>query len=91
MTPERIQRKRTKGWRLPANTVCVSRPGRYGNPFDWQLLGREEAVRRFRLDLLARLEGDPHCLDELRGRNMACWCKPGEPCHADILLELANP
>ncbi|OWV67900.1 hypothetical protein ATY76_13295 [Rhizobium sp. R339] len=26
----------------------------------------------------------------LRGFNLACWCKPGEPCHADILLEIAN-
>lgn len=29
-------------------------------------------------------------LPELRGKNLACWCKPGEPCHADVLLELAN-
>lgn len=29
-------------------------------------------------------------LNELRGKNLACWCKPGEPCHADVLLELAN-
>lgn len=27
---------------------------------------------------------------ELRGKNLACWCKPGEPCHVDVLLELAN-
>lgn len=27
---------------------------------------------------------------ELRGKNLACWCKPGEPCHADVLLEIAN-
>jgi hypothetical protein len=27
---------------------------------------------------------------ELRGKNLACWCKQGEPCHADVLLELAN-
>ncbi|MGO8093178.1 DUF4326 domain-containing protein [Rhizobium leguminosarum] len=26
----------------------------------------------------------------LRGFNLACWCKPGGPCHADILLEVAN-
>ncbi|WP_244606445.1 DUF4326 domain-containing protein [Arsenicitalea aurantiaca] len=26
----------------------------------------------------------------LRGRNLACWCAPGTPCHADILLALAN-
>lgn len=27
---------------------------------------------------------------ELKGKNLACWCKPGEPCHADILLKIAN-
>lgn len=27
---------------------------------------------------------------ELRGKNLACWCKPGSPCHADVLIELAN-
>lgn len=29
-------------------------------------------------------------LHELKGKNLACWCAPGEPCHADTLLELAN-
>lgn len=29
-------------------------------------------------------------LPELHGKNLACWCKPGAPCHADALLELAN-
>ena len=27
---------------------------------------------------------------ELRGHNLACWCALDEPCHADVLLELAN-
>ena len=31
--PQRIQRRRTKGWRLPENAVIVSRPSRFGNPF----------------------------------------------------------
>ena len=26
----------------------------------------------------------------LRGHDLACWCPPGEPCHGDVLLELAN-
>jgi Domain of unknown function (DUF4326) len=34
--PERIQRCRTKGRRMPPNTVSVTRPGRWGNPFDWR-------------------------------------------------------
>ena len=29
-------------------------------------------------------------LEELRGKNLACWCPIGQPCHADVLLELAN-
>jgi hypothetical protein len=29
-------------------------------------------------------------IEELRGRNLACWCAPGSPCHAEILLEMAN-
>lgn len=33
MTPQRIQRKRVTGWRLPDNTVYVGRPSRWGNPF----------------------------------------------------------
>lgn len=27
---------------------------------------------------------------ELAGHNLACWCRPGTPCHADVLIELAN-
>jgi len=26
----------------------------------------------------------------LAGHNLACWCRPGTPCHADVLIELAN-
>lgn len=31
-----------------------------------------------------------HSLDEIRGKNLACWCPLDQPCHADVLLELAN-
>ena len=34
MPPQRIQRRRTKGWRKPPNTVCIGRPGPWGNPFN---------------------------------------------------------
>lgn len=37
------------------------------------------------------LPTDRPSLVELRGKDLACWCKPGDPCHADTLLELANP
>jgi hypothetical protein len=29
-------------------------------------------------------------LEPLRGKDLACWCPLSEPCHADVLLELAN-
>jgi hypothetical protein len=29
-------------------------------------------------------------LHTLRGHDLACWCKAGTPCHADVLLEIAN-
>lgn len=29
-------------------------------------------------------------VETLRGKDLACWCKAGEPCHADVLIELAN-
>jgi hypothetical protein len=31
--PKRIQRRRTKGWRLPEGAVCVTPPGKWRNPF----------------------------------------------------------
>jgi hypothetical protein len=38
------------------------------------------------LDILDGLDAG-----ELRGRDLACWCPLDQPCHADVLLELANP
>ena len=87
--PIRIQRQRTKGWKKPANTIIVTRPGRWGNPFSVMAgLTAKEAVARYRREMpeftreAARLE--------LRGKNLACWCPVGSPCHADVLLEIAN-
>ena len=49
-------------------------------------LNAAEAVKRFRLELLLRLSQDPDLLEPLRKKNLACWCRLGEPCHADVLL-----
>jgi hypothetical protein len=48
----------------------------------------EEAVDLFRRGVPAWFSA--HDLAELRGKNLACWCAPGAPCHADVLLDLAN-
>lgn len=74
---------------LPA--VSVARPHRHGNPFVVTATqSAAQAVARFRARAEDRLRQDPGMIDDLIGKNLACWCKPGDPCHADVLLELAN-
>jgi hypothetical protein len=104
MTPQRIQLSRAKGWRKPANTVVVARPSRWGNPYkvaaafdshgvSVPAITADVAVALYRERLEATLRQWPSAraaLAELRGKNLACWCKLTAPCHADVLLELAN-
>jgi hypothetical protein len=103
--PERIQLRRTKGWTLPPNTVKVDRSGKWGNPFivnphvkagsksgcEYICVPTvEDAVATFE----EMMQQHPGLLAdakrELVGKNLACWCKPSDPCHADVLLRLAN-
>lgn len=87
----RIQRRRTKGWHKPPNTTCVDRTSRWGNPFKIDVDGaREEVLRKYRIWIKDKLNQDPDFLTPLRGRNLACFCELTDPCHADILLQLAN-
>lgn len=102
--PKRIQRSRAKGWRKPAGAIVVTRPGPWGNPFPVRgVMNRESSVAAFE-DWVNRAEvpewawRDQHGLIRaglaaglLRGHDLACWCPlDGVPCHADVLLELAN-
>lgn len=98
--PIRLQLSRRKGFDLQALSMAtnglpavnVARPSGYGNPFTISDCGSAvEAVARFR----ALVEGSSEefsvvkNIEALRGKNLACWCKGG-PCHADVLLEIAN-
>ena len=88
MMPKRIQRQRTKGWRMPEGAIYVGRPTKWGNPFKvgakyWDRLGEdsaitpEKAVYLFRRDCDWRTgtnEGAPSVYTELRGHDLACWC-----------------
>lgn len=136
-TPKRIQRKRTKGWRMPTGAVYVGRPTVFGNPFraykcaccgywdvkddnDVTYLVDHQYVRQPRvradsstwttqrqaLGEAVRLYGDEltywvggrmkwdapfrEAVEKLAGRDVACWCPLDQPCHADVLLALAN-
>lgn len=86
--PKRIQRRRAAGWRKPEGAVYVGRPTKWGNPF----VGAEpEALVE---DYRKLFEGRPHLVElaraELAGKDLMCWCAEGQPCHADLLLEIAN-
>lgn len=118
--PVRVQRKRTKGWTMPPNTVSVCRPGRWGNPFkvapgfeadgiripEITATSAVQLYREYVERALANWPSTRDALAELRGKNLACWCslcrvhaagKPlgvscnrCDPCHSDVLLDLAN-
>jgi hypothetical protein len=102
--PIRIQRSRAKGSRLEASNglpiVCVSRPSKWGNPFpidtsrpDVEQL-RASSVRKFEQALQAAKPSLGFTIAdvkrELKGKNLACWCPLGGPCHAEVLLRIAN-
>lgn len=89
--PVRIQLSRRRGFKLPPGTINCARPGKFGNPFVLGADGdRETCVRKHRLFLGILLKHNPTGLDELKGKNLACWCAIGDLCHADTLLEFAN-
>ena len=119
MKPQRIQRKRVKGWNMQMSApnslpvVSVTRPGKWGNPFrvgfyysispfGWLCTTAEYATANYthcvtNLDCvslyrryLSQLKEKPN-FSELHGKNLACFCKEGDPCHGDVLLALANP
>ena len=98
--PQRVQLKRSAGWKMPANTVKVDRTTRWGNPFTVAECGSialavAQHGRWMRGEIAAPGGVEPPPRETLRaalaGRNLACWCALNGPCHADLLLALANP
>ena len=103
--PERIQRRRTKGWRMPQGAVYVGRPSRWGNPF---IIGqtitppieryepkpvfvRDAAHAKLLYSVWLQASAN-RCADIvplLGGHDLCCWCPLDRPCHADVLLRLA--
>ena len=86
---------------IPKDAVYVGRPTKLGNPFrvgdkdpihPEVVMDRNWVVNRYdswiHYDLNAKPIYDA-AIEELRGKDLVCWCAP-KPCHADVLLELAN-
>lgn len=98
MKAQRIQLSRQKGWRMPPNAVKVDRSTKFwGNPYrvgesfndlKGGVRDAEHAVALYR----AMHESDPGRRipgwEKLVGKDLACWCVPGSPCYADVMLEL---
>lgn len=98
--PKRIQLSRKKGHRKPEGAVVVARPSKWANPIKWQKISFEDspgmakrlATEAYR-DWLAepeQAEVRASIREELKGKDLCCWCPPGDPCHADVLLGVAN-
>lgn len=103
--PTRHQRKRTKGWKKPAGSICVTRPGPFGNPYETA----EEFEEALRFALLVTaynrktnsqyttlVKREQHMmriagrLEELRNKDLLCFCPLEKACHADVLIRFAN-
>jgi len=89
----RVYSRRKGAEPSPRGAVYVGRPTKYGNPFVVGEHGRQgECVELFR-EWIWRDEQEwlrTQAARELNGLDLVCWCAP-KPCHADVLLEIANP
>lgn len=89
---------RPSKWGNPYRLTAAAAREYADNPFEMMADAiyvpvTQEAVVNFYRRFLRTSVGRKICRaakKELRGKNLACWCKPGAPCHADVLLEVAN-
>lgn len=111
--PNRVQLSRSKGWRMPPNTRKVDRTTKWGNPArpGFPFMGFPVQDTRHAAKLYAGFAPENEMLveaarAELRGANLACWCRlcelhaDGKPfdedcpycdaCHVDTLGRLSN-
>ena len=72
--------------RVPVDAEYVGRPTKWGNPF---VIGKDGTRDMVIAAYRVWLESSGLDVEELRGKDLVCWCAP-ERCHADVLLILAN-
>ena len=95
--PKRIQLQRKKGWRKPEGAIVVARPAAWGNPYkvgdtvevDGRLVRVTQAIAVALFRIWVEQYAD-YARETLAGHDLACWCPLDQPCHADVLLEIAN-
>ncbi|MGI0092073.1 MAG: DUF4326 domain-containing protein [Nitrososphaerales archaeon] len=72
---------------MPENAIYVGRPSKWGNPYPIDAnTTRAQSLKLYLNYVIAKRKEDSHWLDELRGKDLACWCPLNKPCHADILI-----
>ena len=80
--PFKVISKKTGGYEV--------RVGREIKLYGWRSYALEESIEQYKNFISNKTEsGELHIL-ELKGKNLACWCPLDQPCHADVLLEIAN-
>lgn len=65
------------GWNLPQS--------KWANPFSVKKYGREKALEMYEEHVIT--SGLIDDIEELRGKQLGCWCHP-EKCHGDVLLQI---
>ena len=63
-----------------AQALCVTAFDNWLHGSEQMLMGQHEK----------RLKMNCEIVPELKGKDLACWCALDAPCHADVLLKLAN-
>lgn len=91
-TAARVQQRRAAGWRKPSGAVSVARGTRWGNPY---MVGVHAADNREAVELFTDYLGrNPQLVADARlmlaGKPLMCWCRPDQPCHADVWLQVVN-
>ncbi|WP_371398868.1 DUF4326 domain-containing protein [Marinovum algicola] len=91
--PDAVIVARPSKWGNPFKIGAARCSRRGGTYLEERVKDAETAVRFFR-DMLSYQKrpypSQEEIAAELRGRDLACWCPLDQPCHADVLLELAN-
>ncbi len=95
MIPVRVQLSRKRGWRMPPNCVKVDRSTPWGNPYQAGVDG--DGNRAYLVECFRAFINRPEqavlrerAIAHLKSKSLACWCPLDGPCHANVLLELAN-